>query len=425
LLCSSDHEVFSIDRDGTNRRHLFNADGQAFRFAWKPDGTSFRFAVFHENETLTLWDASASGMNPHEVLPGWNHTPDECCGSWTPDGKSYVFRSVQNGQEDLWLLREPSRWPWVAKPKPIRLSNGPTSFSEPLIGPDGRRIFALGNQARGYVARFDERRREFVPFPLPNRAFDLAFSADGKWVAYIQQPSLTLWRSRVDGTEPLQLTTSPMKALQPRWSRDGKVIVFTGRYPANYFTAYVVSADGGTPQPVLDHDLYYRTYVDWSPDGQSVVIGMGPGRNPDGGITVANLKTHAVSEIPGSKGMRLPRWSPNGDYLAATSEDTKTVFLFDARSQQWKKMDTVGQVYGHEWERDGSYFYYQDSRDPGQAVFRLQPKTGKIDKLIDFTSLLRDGAMRVAFEGPAPDGSIVVSVGSSWSDLYSFDVDLR
>ena len=39
--------------------------------------------------------------------------------------------------------------------------------------------------------------------------FDPTFSSDGKWVAYASYPDYTLWRSRTDGTDRLQLTDPP------------------------------------------------------------------------------------------------------------------------------------------------------------------------------------------------------------------------
>jgi Tol biopolymer transport system component/DNA-binding winged helix-turn-helix (wHTH) protein len=422
LLCGNDHEVFSLDRDGTNRRHLFNVDGEPFAFKWKPDGTSFVFSLVHPDQSVMLMEASPDGANVHPVLAGWNDPPGECCATWTPDGKGLIFRSSQKEQEDLWLLPEAGRWPWSKRPQPVRLTNGPTSFSEPLVSPDGKKIFALGLEPRGHVERFDQRLGDFVPSSLPQRSFDLAFSPDGRWVAYISMPGLTLWRSRIDGSDRLQLTSLPLRALRPIWSRDSKQILFSGSPPKIYFVAYTVSADGGIPQPVIENDKLYRDYADWAPDGESVTIGVESGVSEQSGISVVNLKTHQVSELPGSKGMHLPRWSADGNFLAATSLDARDIFIFDNRSKQWRLVGHANQVY--KFIRDGQYLYYQDIRDPGQAVFRLNPQTWQSERILDFSRLLRSGAIRCAFEGFSPDGSPMVSVFSSWANLYAFDVEL-
>ena len=46
-------------------------------------------------------------------------------------------------------------------------------------------------------------------------------------VAYVSYPEGEIWRSRIDGSEKLQLTFSSYGgAFSPRWSPDGKKIVF-------------------------------------------------------------------------------------------------------------------------------------------------------------------------------------------------------
>jgi len=43
---------------------------------------------------------------------------------------------------------------------------------------------------------------------------------------------------------------------------------------------------------------------------------------------------------------------------------------------------------------------------------------------MDCSSFIREGALRCAFEGHAPDGSLMFSVASSWANVYVFDVEL-
>ncbi|HEY2234838.1 MAG TPA: winged helix-turn-helix domain-containing protein [Candidatus Angelobacter sp.] len=421
LLCSNGEEVFSVDRDGSNRQHLFNVDGEPFAFNWKPDGSAFAFSVIPRDENVTLWTASADGTNVHLVLPGWNDPPGECCARWTPDGRNLIFRSSQGGQEDLWVLREPGSWIWKKKPILFRLTNGPTSFSEPLVSPDGKRIFALGLEPRSYVGRFDRQQNDFVRASLPELSFDLNFSPDGQWVAYISGPGLTLWRSHVDGSERLQLTSLPARALRPVWSRDSKQILFQSAPSKKVFSAYIVSVDGGSPKPVIENDDLFHDYADWSPDGQSIVEGLEPGTG-NAGISLVNLKTHQISQVPGSQGMHFPRFTSDGHYLVTTSEDAKSIFTYDLQTKKWKQVGHANQLY--KFVRSGESLYYQDIRDRDQAVFRLDPKTGKAERVGDFSKLLRGGVIRCSFEGFAPDGAMMISVFSSWANVYAFDVEL-
>ena len=420
LLCVDGSEVFSVDRDGTRRRHLFNVEGSPWNIAWRPDGSSFRFTVGGPNDSGHIWEASADGSPPHRLLPDWRGSSDECCGAWSPDGRSYVFVSREG---DLWLLRESSAWLWKSKPKPVRLTNGPTVFSDPVFSSDGQKLFVDGLQPHGYVEGFDAAERVYSGAPLPAGAFDLAYSHDGKWVAYSAAPGL--WRSRIDGTEKLLLTAPPMEAIRARWSPDDKKILFIGRLQGETHSAYIVPADGGAPQPVIENDPYYRDYADWSPDQQSVVVGLSAAGEVHGtGISLVDLATHEVSVLAGSEGFSLPRWSPRGDYILACSEDFRRLMLFDTRSRQWKQVAETQFFYRSEWERDGSHVFYQDSRDPMQSVFRLDPMTGKSERIADCSKFLSEGALRCRFEGRAPDGSLMFSVQASWANLFAFDVEL-
>ena len=70
-----------------------------------------------------------------------------------------------------------------------------------------------------------------MPFFSGISAEGLDFSKDGQWVTYTSYPDGSLWCSKLDGTERLQLTFPPMRALLPRWSPDRKQIAFNAIVP--------------------------------------------------------------------------------------------------------------------------------------------------------------------------------------------------
>jgi Tol biopolymer transport system component len=103
-------------------------------------------------------------------------------------------------------------------------------------------------------------------------AGDIDFPRDGKWITYVQYPENTLWRSRIDGTERVQLTYPPMVAALPHWSPDGKQIALAAYLPGKTWQIYVLSRDGGTPERLTTGDEP-DTDPTWSPDGRILAFG--------------------------------------------------------------------------------------------------------------------------------------------------------
>jgi len=131
---------------------------------------------------------------------------------------------------------------------------------------------------------------------------DLGGGHDGKWVTYVTYPDYALWRSRVDGSDALQLTFPPMSADLPRWSPDGTQIAFVDSELGKPFKIFLVSAQGGTPQELLP-ETHNQIDPAWSPDGKQLAFGrVGVvGSTEKLAIQVEDISTHKISIIPDSE----------------------------------------------------------------------------------------------------------------------------
>lgn len=107
---------------------------------------------------------------------------------------------------------------------------------------------------------------------------DPRLSPDGQWVAYVQVTAdkaknayqRNIWLARTDGTRTFPLTTSG-KDSAPRWSPDGKELVFvSGR--ADKPQLYLFRLDApGDPRKLTDAPNGVSAPV-WSPDGERVAF---------------------------------------------------------------------------------------------------------------------------------------------------------
>jgi hypothetical protein len=50
-------------------------------------------------------------------------------------------------------------------------------------------------------------------------------------------------------------------------------------------------------------------------------------------IHILNLKTHQVSDVPGSEGLWTARWSPDGRYIAALMEDSPLISRYNSAQE--------------------------------------------------------------------------------------------
>ena len=209
------------------------------------------------------------------------------------------------------------------------------NYLAPVFSGNSEKLFVIGEQQRGELVHYDTGARQFLPYLSGISADRLGFSRDGQWVAYVNCPDGTLWRSKVDGTQKQQLTFLPFTVHLPRWSPDGKNIVFDGSKDGRAKKIYMISSAGGNPVELLPGNQR-QDEPSWSADGNSIVFTSSDPKDRAGAITrinVLDVRTHGTEALPDSAGLISPRWSPDGQYIAATTIDSQKLLLFDTRTQ--------------------------------------------------------------------------------------------
>jgi eukaryotic-like serine/threonine-protein kinase len=424
IVYARDHDLFLVSKDGTGSQKIKTVDGRPYWIRWSPDEKTLRFSLLDQKtNSNSLWQISVDGTDLHSLLPGWNGQQQACCGNWTPDGKYFLFASQRADKQDIWVIREATGLFSRRRSEPMRLTSGPINFTAPLPSQDGKKIFVEGFKARGELQRFDLASKQFVPFLPGISAEGLSFSRDGQQVAYVTTPEGILWRSKLDGTDRLQLSLAPLEVAMPRWSPDGKRIAFMGRLPGKFWKIYVVSTDGATPQLVTSGDAQ-EADPSWSPDGNSLAIGGEPilesGSFQTNAIHFLDLKTNQTSPIPGSQGLYSPHWSPDGRYIAAQSADDSKLLLYDVSTRKWQNFATVNAAYFN-WSHDGRYIYMTTAGADlafariGLLGDRHLERLANLNKVQLFT-----GAFGT-WTGIAPDDSLLLLRDTSSDEIYSLD----
>jgi Tol biopolymer transport system component/DNA-binding winged helix-turn-helix (wHTH) protein len=428
LLVASGNDLTVVGTDGSDPHRLLNVQGLAFWLRWSPDGNLLRFTVRDsKRQTAELWQANSDGSNLHPLLPGWSQPASECCGSWTPDGDYYVFQSARDGSghSQIWALRER---PWyLADSKPRQITNGPLGYQAPVTAPGSDRIYFIGATAQYQLLRAMPNASTFITLDQNLSAAALAeYSHDGKWIAWLNASDNSLWRSRLDGSERIELTTPPLRIFTMKWSPDDRRLAVMGIEPGKPWKIYLIDAEGGKLTPALNEDLNEADPA-WSPDGKSIVFGRPPGRmdsSQQKAIYQLDLATHKTVEIPGSAGLFSPRLSPDGRYIAAMPLDQRALMLYDRSTQQWTTLTRRG-VGDPTWSHDGRYVYFQDFLEPGKTIYKIAVPNGKPEPVATIQSLLPISATDYRLIGLAPGDLPIVTARTPDVNLYSVDLNQR
>ncbi len=417
LAYSNLGDLYVAKADGTESRKILAVNGDIRKIAWSPDATHLRFDSSETAGTIGRqleWEAAADGNNLHHLFEGWHNPPDECCGRWTADGKYFIFQS----QGQIWALASRGGL-FQSNPKPIPLTSSPMTLSSPLPSKNGKTLFVIGRTYRGEIMRYDSKSSQFTAFLGGISAEYLTFSRDGQWVAYVSYPDGALWRSRLDGSERLQLTYPPMSPVLPRWSPDGKTILFfefavNANKPARI---YEVSPEGGNPRELLPNDRSQQLDPNWSSDGTRIIF-AGESNSPSTAIHILDVASGKVSDLPGSQGLYSPRWAPDGRHVCAFSGDSKRLLLFDVQTQQWSELAS-GSLSWLNWSHDGQHVYLLDLRGKN-AVVRIRISDHKIEQVVDVTGFSSTGRYGAAL-ALTPDDQPLLLRDAGSQDVYSVD----
>jgi Tol biopolymer transport system component/DNA-binding winged helix-turn-helix (wHTH) protein len=422
ILYAAGNELFLTRLKDGNSTGIATLPGRAFWLRWSPDGRLLRFTIIDPiGHTMSLWELPSGSHTPRPVLSGWSNPASECCGTWTSDGKFFIFQSARDGNDDLWQMRGKNL------SGATRVTNGPLRYEAPIAARNGHRIFFLGLDTQSELLQYSAERKEFFPannfFSQANR---VNFSRDRRWVAWTDAQG-RLWRARLDGTEKLQLTPDSMQVFLAHWSPDGEQLALMAREPGKAWQIYSVPAEGGSPQALLNENRNAAD-PDWSSDGMSLVFGRVPDlmgkESGTRAIQILDLRTHAITPVPDSEGLFSPRWSPDGRSIAAISLDQRRLMLFDVATRKWRLLAETS-VADPVWSADSKAIYIHAFMSITQPIYRVDVRSGQLQQVADLASFRSGEAADYFFCGITPDNIPLVRARSSTGNLYSLDLDRK
>jgi Tol biopolymer transport system component len=409
VACAHGTGILLIDPDGSHLRTI-SSSLPVSHLLWSPDGRTLRYVT--EDPSTGEWspweiEVGATNAQPRRLSLG-----SACCVDWTwsRDGRDFVYAEL-NGNLNTRLM----------------LKSGNETFELPVnigavfsvtAGANGNSAYvAIADGYRGELLKFNAKQKSLETFlPGISGAF-LAYSPDRQCITYINSEDFSLWRSKADGSDKLQLAKG-MEVQVSSWSPDGNTIAFMGQLPGKPFRIYFVGADGGEPREASEGSDG-QGGPSWAPDGKTIVYGnVFCERTQNCWIRRLDVASGKTEIIPGSNGLRTARWSPDGKYIAALRFQTHELMLFDIAEQKWRVLaDSVtgDNIY---WCADSKCLYVDSPLETKPVIERIRIDDGKREIAVSLADLQKVPGQTSNWFGMTPDGSPIVFHVSSASEIY-------
>jgi len=413
--------LFVARADGSSPREIWRGEAGIPWLRWSPDGRRLRFGSFDRATSEWWWlDLPGDGSSPPKRVGRGGR------GAWSAGGERFVFgqwgapsgaAGVAGPRFDLYAAPAGEVWsPADSTP----LTFGPFDFTSPVFTPDGRTLIASGSLRRLELLRYVAASERFERAPDAPGGF-VEFSPDGEWVAWLDPSSLTLWRSRRDGSLRLQLTVPPMAVGLFKWSPDSRRLVFVadksgGREPG---VVHLVSRDGGTLESFSDPHGNPVWDPCWLGAG---TIAWGNLRGAEAAVWTVDLASRKLASLPGSEGMMGAKCAADGRVLAARAW-SQGYWLYRPQTGLWEDLGQASNLWYPTWARDGRTLYGLSLDE--RAIYRFRIDQPGREKVADLGPVQPTAPWLDAWMGLDPDDAPLLLRSSGLCDLFVLDYAAR
>jgi Tol biopolymer transport system component len=350
-----------------------------------PDGTKMAGIVFDmpeaEGENVAVYDLETGKMRlitdyTYSDESRWSYIP-----IWSPDGREIAFKAGVRKEsiQELWISDLSGKSRLIFKN-----SNGGIVPCDWL--PDGSAVVVIlemeNNTARlGLVSVKDGGVREICPLLRTYSQYAPIFGANGSFA-----------------------DASP----------DGRLIAFSDGPPDGQLDIFIISVDGRSKSPLVDHPGDDRQ-PRWSPDGRHVVfLSDRHGNRALWGVAVRDGKTDGAPfmVLEGMQDSELACWTKTG-LLSRTEVHMNEIYIQEIDPQSHVALGkprvvehAPGEAFvGPKWSPDGKHLVFNSYNQEGKfESFRILPSDGGKAKRYEYRTI-KDIHFKGGYATWLPDSS--------------------
>ncbi len=400
--CAEDG-IYVVPAAGGSPRRVLQTSKSVHSPRWSPDGARLGYVVGGIYFVLgedQLGNTETSAIHIVDVATGADRIVTsgqwlDVSPTWTLDGRGLLFVSSRDGGRDVFRLR---------------LSRGgmPEGDVERVTSGLNAHTISMSNDRTVLAYSSLAFRANIWSVPIPEQAVasvgdavqvtfgsekteKVVMSYDGRWLAYDSDRSgnADVWKLRLGGGEPEQVTRDPVPEFANDWSPDGQEILFHTIRGATVRDLMTIRADGTRPAVVAGTSAEEQQ-GSWGRDGNSIAFSGGLGRGDSYNVFVV---TRPDRDAPWGAPRQLttdtgidPKWSPDGRQIMFTRQGELRIISADGRddrvvvSRSILADKAVAQF--AIWSRDGATIYFKAADDERRATIWTVPAAGGTPRLL-------------------------------------------
>jgi Tol biopolymer transport system component len=356
--------------------------------AWFPDSASLVISARppgSPRNSLQRISIETSEMVPLFEPPA-SATHGDDAPSIAPDGHALAFtRSTINSLGYLNVV--PLTADGKAAGPPKQISTGTITIIYIAWAPDGRDLIVSSGR-RGNMFRIpSDGTGPLVNLGLRDGS-QQSVSARSNRLAYVEaRLEINLWEADLNGSArvkgPLRrLTQAAGRKVNAQYSPDGKRIAFSSNRTGSQ-EIWVAEADGGNASPITSLGANVTGSPHWSPDGQKIAFDC----NIRGGVYdvyVVSAEGGKPQPLTNKDSSFAPAWSADGRriYFASNRTGRNEVWSMDPTGKDVKQITRNGGM-GPQPSADGSTIYYSHGEGNTATLMKVPAAGGEEEKVLD------------------------------------------
>jgi eukaryotic-like serine/threonine-protein kinase len=283
---SGPHGIYLIPAEGGDSRALIaSQQGRAdSNPAFSPDGrrlaymscqsTGMTFGRMDCDVFVADVNTATASVAPPQRLTA-QHSLSRSSPAWTRDESAVVYAG---GDGDLWRVAVDGRH------APERLDIAGDGAGGPALASSRDRLAFTRVWVDADIYRFERGRPAELVSGSSFWEEEPRFSGDGRKVVFASRRNGgvdDIWVADADGANPQQITHGPGVQGSPNWSPDGHRIAFDSRGQDGHFHIWTIEVDGGAPRqlttepadqvvPTWSHDGKWIYFSWWQANGRDI-----------------------------------------------------------------------------------------------------------------------------------------------------------